>query len=81
MTNPADYGKILDKLIAPKMDGNLHADGHESLAVKQDDKLRIGIGNQGGFILISFNGPTERIMMSKKAAKELARRLIQECIK
>ena len=48
---------------------------------KKEENLKIGIGQQGGFVFIEFTSDVRKLIISKQQAKEFARRLIQETIK
>lgn len=45
------------------------------------DGLKVQIGQVGGFIVVEYSRPVERLVLSKKHAREFANRIIKETIK
>lgn len=44
-------------------------------------QLKINIHNSGGFTFIQFNRPMQNLKMTKKDAREFARRIMMEALK
>jgi len=43
-------------------------------------ETKVNIIQQGGFILIQFTEPVQNLKISKEQAREMARRLVKECL-
>lgn len=48
--------------------------------INKEPETKVNIISQNGFVLIQFSSPVQNLKISKQQAKEMARRLVKECL-